>query len=112
MTGLDLLQLAIASGTAGGSFGLVFVFVRWAANFVAGRIDKKADRLDAATEYLIGQLSGQVKTLLSRCNQIEEHHAHCLEELASLRGYVDGMGSARQHAQLIVSAEKRKDNPK
>lgn len=109
MTSTTFMELVIAGGSAGGSFALVFVVVRWVANFIAGRLDKRADRVSAATQFLIGQLTGQVETLLRRCNQIEEHHAHCLEELASLRGYVDGRGDARQDAQLIVSAERAAD---
>lgn len=113
MTGVAFWDFALGAPLAGAGFSLGFVAVRWVANFIAGRIDKKADRVDTATQYLIGQLTGQVETLLARCTQIEEHHAHCLEELASLRGYVDGRGDARNDAAMIVArdrvADRRKD---
>lgn len=113
MTEIGFWDYALGAPLVGAGFSFGFVVVRWCANFIAGRLDKKAEQVDAATQFLIGQLTGQVETLLARCTQIEEHHAHCLEELASLRGYVDGRGDARNDAAAIVArdrvADRRKD---
>jgi hypothetical protein len=109
----DVLSGLATGIPQGAGIGLAFLIVKWFADFVAKRIDRKEDRLDSATQRFIGQLTGQVETLLVRCSQIEEHHAHCLEELASLRGYVDGMGDARNDSAAIVArdrvADRRKD---
>lgn len=97
----------VAAWSAGGfSFAFGLVVFRSLASLLFGRLAQKETQLDAATQHLIGQLTGQVETLLDRCTQIEAHHAQCLEELASLRGYVDGRGDANQHAQLIIAADR------
>lgn len=116
MTGNDLLQLALAGGSAGGlSLGIVLVVARWTANFIAGRIDKREARLDTGTQRLIvglqeevDRLSGECTTLRERVSATEEEHAQCRRELMELRGLIQGRGDARQHAALIVAAEKRK----
>ena len=97
MTGIDFAQLAVASGSAGGVFGLVFVAVRWTANFIAGRLDKREAQLDAGTRLLIEQLQTQVVDLLSRVAKIDreleecrDEHAKAHAELALLRREVQG----------------------
>jgi hypothetical protein len=119
VTGIDFAQLAVASGTAGGSFGLVFVAVRWAANFIAGRMDHKEAVVDAGTQRLIDRLEKQVDGLIERMERVDADLAECKRLHAEseadrmrLNALLQGYGDARQHAQLIVSAEKLKDGPK
>jgi hypothetical protein len=113
VTSLDLAQLAIASGTAGGSFGLVFVAVRWSANFIAGRMDRKEAHLDAGTQRMIDRLEKQVEALLERVTRIDEDLAECKRMHAEseadrmrLRAMLQGYGDARQVAQLKVAADR------
>lgn len=115
MNGFNLAEIAVASGTAGGSFGLVFVAVRWAANFIAGRLDKRQEHIDAATKELIDALRSDVVDLRARVGVTEEQlrecqkqHADSRREVMELRGLLEGQGRAAQHAQLIIADEKRK----
>lgn len=108
-----MAQLAIASGTAGGSFGLVFVAVRWSANFIAGRMDRKEAHLDAGTQRMIDRLERQVEALIERMTRIDEDLAECKRMHAEseadrmrLRAMLQGYGDARQVAQLKVAADK------
>lgn len=131
MTGYNLFDLAVASGSAGGVFGLVFVGVRWTANFIAGRIDKKEAVVGAGmTELLTGLkeridlLSKSEKELrqelaedraefrayqretdaqLSECRR---KHAESEAEVMQLRSMLQGYGDARQIAALQAAADK------
>src|SRR5690606_3128028 len=114
MNGINLAELAVASGTAGGSFGLVFVAVRWTANFIAGRMDKRQEHIDAATKELIDALRSDVVDLRTRVvsaeqqlRECQKQHGEARAEVMELRAMMKGLGDARQHAQLIVSSEKK-----
>lgn len=120
MTGIDLLQLAVAGGSAGGSLGLVFVAVRWTANFIAGRLDKKEAALDAGTQQLIEHLRQQVTILVGDCRELREwraeaekdlrecerRHAESEAEVMRLKATMQGYGDARQLAQIKAAADK------
>lgn len=120
MTGIDFAQLAVASGTAGGSFGLVFVAVRWTANFIAGRMDKKEAQIDAGTQHLIEHLREQVTILVGDCRELREwrgkaedalrecerRHAESEAEVMRLKAMMQGYGDARQLVQIEQSAGK------
>jgi chromosome segregation ATPase len=102
----------MAGGTAGGSFGLVFVSVRWAANFFAGRLDKRQDHIDVATKELIDGLRRDVSDLRSRVASTEEQlrecqkqHADARKEVMELRGMMQGYGDANQNAQRIIALD-------
>lgn len=114
MTGLDLAEVAMASGTAGGSFGLVFVAVRWFANFMAGRLDRRQDHIDIATKELIDGLRRDVSDLRERVTlterqlrECERKHSESEARVMQLEAMAAGMGDARQHAALIVASEKK-----
>jgi len=123
MTSVGIWDVAIGGGSAGFGMGLVFVMVRWSANFLAGRLDKKEAQLDAGTQRLIAGLQQQIEALTNREDAREQRLSHVEDELAECRrlhaeseadrmrlnAMLLGMGDARQHAQLIVSAEKRKE---
>lgn len=120
MTGIDFAQLAVASGTAGGSFGLVFVAVRWTANFIAGRMDRKEAQIDAGTQQLIEHLREQVTILVGDCRELREwrgiaenslrecerRHAESEAEVVRLKAMMQGYGDARQLLQIEESAGK------
>lgn len=118
-----------AGAAAGGSFGMI----KWLAEFVSGRIDKRSQALDEDTRFLFEGLKGQVKLLTDRTvsnetelRQCKEDLALCNErhleserelaevrreladsraEVAKLTAIIQGIGDARQHAALIVAAE-------
>lgn len=112
-------QLSVFSAvdaTANGiGIGLGFFFIRWAVIFMAGRWDKKEAQLNEGTKLLIDQLSEQNTALFERLVIVErglaeckEEHAQCRAEVMELKGFLHGRGNARQEAQLIIAAEKKK----
>lgn len=116
MNTAEIVPWMVGGGSAGFGLGTVFVAVRWAANFIAGRLDKREARVDEGTHRLIDRLEKQYETVLERLTHVESELAECTRkhaqteaELMQLRGFQAGMGDARQHAQLIVSAEKAKE---
>lgn len=122
MTGLSLVQLAVAGGSVGGSLGLVLVAVKWTANFIAGRIDRSQARLDEGTQQLIEHLREQVTILVGDCRELREwrasaekglrdcerRHAESEAEVMRLKATMQGYGDARNIAQLQVAADKRR----
>lgn len=112
----DLYSTATEWGSAGIGAGFGFFLVRWIAVFVAGRWDKKEAQLDAATKLLIEQLQQQVSGLLERLCEIEKDlaackrlHAESEAQRLRLEGLMQGLGDARQQAQLIIAEEKRRE---
>jgi hypothetical protein len=112
-------DFAMGAPLVGGGMALGFVAVKWATTFLFGRIDKREARVDAGTQLLMEQLQRQVKELLEYKATVDAKLRECLERdiekerrIAQLEGLTAGFGDARQHAQLIVSAEKRKNGPK
>ena len=117
--GVALSTLAY-SGVAGFGVGTAFLFVRWAAHFIAGRIDHKEARVDAGMSSLIDGLKQQVEMLRADCMdlrewrtkaerelaQCKEQHAEANAKVKELEATLAGFGHARQHAALIVAAEK------
>ena len=113
-------------GTGGLSVGiglyaarLIGQGVRWLIVYFTGRYDAREAHIDRATNDLIEQLERQVKGLLEYKETVDAKLHECMERdiekerrIAQLEGMMAGFGDARQHAQLIVSAEKKKDNGK
>lgn len=122
MTGLSLVQLVVAGSSIGGSLGLVLVAVKWTASFIAGRIDRSQDRLDAGTQQLIEHLREQVTILVGDCRELREwraeaekdlrecerRHAESEAEVMRLKATMQGYGDARQIAQIQAAADKRR----
>lgn len=120
-TGVALSTLAY-SGVAGFGVGTAFLFVRWIASFIAGRIDRKEDRLDAGMGALIDGLREQIALLREDCTDLrsrvsnaeaellecKKQHADSNARVKELEATLLGAGHARQHAALIVAAEKVK----
>lgn len=100
----------------GASFG--FFVVRWLLSFIAGRVDKREAQIDAGTKSLIQLLQNQVNELASQVtkfradlDECKRQHDEARREVMELRGLLQGIGDAREHAQLIVSkAANKKDD--
>lgn len=115
MTFTDYAQIAVGGGTAGLSFGLLFVAVRWCANFIAGRLDKKEERVDGATQRLFDRLEKRLDGETTRgdrheleLRECQDKHAECEARVKQLEAMMQGYGDAREKAALIIAAEKRK----
>lgn len=107
----------------GASLGAGFYFIRWLVGLVFGRVDKREaavdagfDRLDKGTDKLITRMQEEIESLAGRLTKVEAELEHCREErirdqeeLARLRGLVQGMGEARESASLIIAAERAGD---
>lgn len=131
MTGIDYAQLVVASGSAGIGFSVGFVIIRWLANFIAGRIDRKEDRLEAGMKELVEGLEHRINSLTDseqdlrrelaanreefrayqretdeQLRECRRKHAESEAEVMQLRAMLQGYGDARQTAQLIMAAEK------
>ena len=120
MTGLDTAQLAIASFSAGGGFALSFVVVRWTANFIAGRLDRKEAVVDAGTKQLLAAQQKQIDALSRReearelrlekveaeLEDCRDQHAQCKADVMRLEAILQGYGDAGQIAQLKTAADK------
>lgn len=59
----EVLTLATSMGGFGAGAGLAFFAVKWLFEYLGGRMDKRADRLDAASAELMAQLQAEVKAL-------------------------------------------------
>jgi len=107
------LSTAFYTSVGGMSFGFSFLVVRWLAGFVAGRIDKKEDRLDTGLQSLLDDFRQEIDRMKAECVSLREglaecerKHAESEEEVARLRGLMQGYGDAKQLAQLNVAADK------
>jgi septal ring factor EnvC (AmiA/AmiB activator) len=93
--------------------------IAWLATFITGRQDKRQAQLDALTQELIETLRTEirdvreelreVKTSLREC---ERKHAESEAKVLKLEATLAGLGDARQHAALIVAAEKKRESKK
>ena len=115
---LDGVGAIAAWVPAGAGLGLGLLSIRLLAMVIA-QWNVKEDRIDKGTALLISQLQQQTKDLLEWKERVEvelmecqRRHAASEEEVARLRGLMQGYGDARDKAQLIVSEEKRKDREK
>lgn len=110
------------------SMGGVFLFVRWAANFIAGRVDK-------GTQLVIDGLKHQIEILLQSEKDLraelaegrdefrgyrretDERLAECMRKHAEaeadalrFRAMMQGWGDAKNVAQLMLAAEKFRED--
>lgn len=105
-----------AGAAAGGSFGVI----KWVAEFIATRVDKRADALDKDTRFIIESLRAEVDRLSARVASLEHSNEQMREDLADCQrkhgaaeARVEGLlaqqqarGEERQRAQLIIAAER------
>ncbi len=115
---------AVQAGVSGGlTVTVTLVALRWVITLVAGRLDKREARLDVGTQRLIDGMEAQIEALTKRLmvvterlddvedelRQCKTRHAESDAEVTRLKAMMQGYGDARDKAQLIVSAEKRKE---
>ena len=107
---MNRLGLGLAVGLA---------FLKWMIDFIAKRTDRREDRVDAGTRALFDDHRAEIDRLKAECVELRAGLADCLRKHAEaearelgLKAEMQGYGNARQHAQLIVSAEKLKDHEK
>lgn len=109
----------------GGGFGVGGGLVggKWFLDWLGARVDRREQaaevvrkHLDEATGNIITTMSEQIKALVERQTHVDEllaecrdQHALAQQELASLRGLVQGYGEARQLAQTNLSADRLAD---
>ncbi|GGN49422.1 hypothetical protein GCM10011349_20020 [Novosphingobium indicum] len=111
-----------AGAAAGGGFGII----KWVFEYVGGRMDKRADRLDEDTRFVIDNLRAEVERLkdervedarrlddafaridemrreLDDCNR---KHAEAEARVKHLEAMQQGYGDARQRVQTERAAE-------
>lgn len=109
-----IAPLLLQGSSMGAGFAGSFFILRWAAQFITGRMDRREERLDTSTTKLIDGLEKRVDDLTERLIAAEKAVAECKEQhLASefernrLSALLQGYGDARQQAALIVAAEKK-----
>ena len=101
--------LGLGAGAGGG-----FYAVRWFLEWLSGRHDKREAHLDLATENLIRALEDRLNAVMTRLDSAESaledckrRHAESEAQVLRLEATLRAQGDARQHAQLIIAAEKR-----
>lgn len=120
----------LAWGTGGLSVGVGLYTARmlgrgisWLFTFFTGRLDRKEAHLDESVRSLIEGLKAEIMRLTGECRDlrglVERHgkelaecrrkHAESEAEVMQLKAMMQGYGDAREKAQLIMAAEKRKD---
>jgi len=125
----DWLELLARWATAGATAGISLTggiwFVRWLLEWLGGRMDKRADRIDRSTQQLLDRLEKEIADLRERHDievtalrervtstetalaECQERHAESEAKVLRLEAIVQGFGDAKQIAQLIISAEKQ-----
>ena len=90
---LTILSAWLAAGTgAGGGF---FV-IKWVFEYIGGRMDRRAEALDAGTQQLINNLQNRLTTVEARLDKAETELAECRAkhatseaEVARLKSHVE-----------------------
>ena len=98
---------------AGSGLGAGFFALKWLFEFIGGRMDRRADALDAGTQRLLAGMENRLNAVTERLDRVERELADCQRKHAEseakalrLEAMLQGAGDARQHAQLIIAAEK------
>lgn len=101
---------------AGAAAGGGFASIKWVFEFVGGRMDKRADRLDADTRFVIDQLRAELGRTNQRLDRVETELADCQHKHAEAEAKVmrlearqQGYSEARDRAQTILAAERLAD---
>lgn len=105
-------QLGAIVGLGGGAGGGFFA-VKWFAEWVSGRLDKREARLDDTAAKLVAGLEKRIETLTSRLDAVERMLAECQKmhakseaEVLKLKALLDGKGEIAQRAQQTVAADR------
>lgn len=123
MNDLPISDLLVATTSGGLSIGVGIYAaremgrgIRWLIEFFTGRQDKRQEHIDSVTKELIEALRVEIGGLRERVAAAEKsllecqkRHSESEAKVVRLEAMLAGFGDARQHAQLIVSEEKRKE---
>jgi len=109
----DLLASLPAWFGVGAGSGAGFFTLKWLIEWIGGRMDRRADALDKGTQRLIEGLESRLNAVTARLDKVEQELAECTKKHAEseakslrLEAMLQGAGDARQHAQLIIAADK------
>ena len=107
-------ELVALWGASGVGAGGGFFIIKWLFEYVGGRMDKRAAALDQGTQLLIEGLEKRLDTVTERLDRVERDladcrykHAESEAEVLRLKAMMQGAGDAREHAALIIAAEKQ-----
>lgn len=114
---LNLAGTATAITTGG---GVGYFFVKWLFEYLGGRMDKRAERIDAGMDKLISRMESQIEGLIARGLELEKRlekvegdlaeckskHSQSEAEVARLRAMMQGYGDARNVAQIKMAERK------
>ena len=102
--------------TLGASGGGGFFAIKWFAEFIGGRLNRREDRLDNQTRQTIADLRNEVNELRERCAVTERRLEECKDqhllektERLKLQVILENKGIIDQKAQLIIAADKLAD---
>lgn len=112
--------LGVGSGFAG-----AFFVVKWLAEWMTGRMDKKEARLDRIQNDLIkgllkdverlktegAEMRTEIKGLHTQLNECETRHIEAEGKIVKLEGMLQAAGLARQMAQQIGAATRNGEEP-
>lgn len=120
-------ETMLAFGTGGVGVGAGIYIMRmighgigWLLTYLSGRQDKREADADRATASAVALMREEMSRMAARLSVVEHELEECKKlhrdtiaerdeiarERAELQGLLAGLGGARQHAQLIIAAEK------
>jgi hypothetical protein len=109
----DFATTVVTGSSMGAGLGTALFTFKWIATFIAGRIDKKEERLDGKEERILQRLEKQVQQLLARIDVFEDEleeckrlHAEERAERMKLAALLQAQGDVRNQVQTIVAADK------
>lgn len=122
MNDLPITELLLATTSGGLSIGvgiyaarMMGAAFRWTVEFFTGRQDKRQAHIDSVTRELIDALREEIGGLRERVaaaeralRECKDQHSEANAKVLKLEAMLAGLGDARQHAQLIVAAEKKR----
>jgi len=107
------IEHVAAFAGAGGGAGLGFYALKWFAEWIAGRNDKREARIDATSDKLIGSLEKRIETLTERLDTVErllsdcqKMHAKSEADVMRLTAIIEAQGEIRQRAAGVVALDR------
>lgn len=90
-----------------------FFVIKWFAEWIAGRNDKREARIDATSDKLIGSLEKRIETLTERLDTVErllsdcqKMHAKSEADVMRLTAIIEAQGEIRQRAAGVVALDR------
>jgi len=129
MTVGEIAQMSLGEqvanvGALGGGAGIGFFIVKWVAEWLSGRMDKREARLDRIQDDLLKGLlkdvdrlkqegavmREQMASLQDQLIECKRQHAVAEGKIVELQGQLMVPGMARQQAQQIIAAQHAKED--